>query len=91
MFIHNLKQQLIMTPKEKAWDLISKVNGSELTSETWAKQSCWSVEFIKRIATIMVDEMIMQNGENYLNGLSEDVYRKTNGFLFEVKQEIEKL
>jgi hypothetical protein len=49
-----------MTPREKAWDLISKVNGGELTSETWAKQSCWSVEFIKRIATIMVYQLSNQ-------------------------------
>jgi hypothetical protein len=35
--------------------------------------------------------MIIQNGELFLNGLDNDYYKKKNAFLFEVKQEIEKL
>jgi hypothetical protein len=64
-----------MTPKEKADDLLMK----------------FSNPFAKSCALIAVDELIIQNGELYLNGLDSSYYRKKNAYLFEVKQEIEKL
>ena len=70
-----------MTPKEKAKDLVDKfsVVGLQQRNEGIA------------CALIAVDELIVQNGELYLNGISPDYYKKVNGYLFEVKQEIEKM
>jgi len=45
-------------------------------------------------ALICVNEMIKQNGKYYLlhgGSLVTEIYKKENAFLFEVKQEIEKL
>lgn len=73
-----------MTPKEKAEELYYKY---------YDKLMIFSYKRIKakRCALITVDEMIIQNGELYLNGLDSSYYRQKNAYLFEVKQEIEKL
>ena len=75
-----------MTPKEKAKELVDKFK---------LKHKFFTDSFIKttakQCALIAVDEMIIQNGELYLNGLDGIYYRDKNSYLFEVKQEIEKL
>ena len=79
-----------MTPKEKAKELVDKMyfakdeDGFHSMNKFRAKQC----------ALIAVDEMIIQNGELYLNSLGDktiDFYREKNTYLFGVKQEIEKL
>ena len=69
-----------MTPKEKAKQLIELFTFS-----------CRECDNYKISALIAVDEMIIQNGELYLNGLDGIYYREKNSYLFEVKQEIENL
>ena len=70
-----------MTPKEKAEDLVNKFRLSAIFTDS----------YVKAIAKTAVDEMIIQNGELYLNGLDGIYYREKNSYLFEVKQEIEAL
>jgi len=70
-----------MTAKEKAKELYFKMHSQEHIISKEAKQC----------AIIAVDEMIIQNGELYLNGLDGIYYREKNSYLFEVKQEIENL
>lgn len=74
-----------MTHKEKAIELFFKYRNLE------NKDSFINNYNAKKCALIAVDEMIIQNGELYLNGLNNDYYKAKNAFLFEVKQEIEKL
>ena len=69
-----------MTPKEKALELYNKMYDYSLFEEE-----------AKQCAIVAVDEMIIQNGELYLNGLDGIYYREKNSYLFEVKQEIENL
>lgn len=82
-----------MTAKEKAIELVNKfideipANNSESIKE-FIKID---IESSKRCALIAIDELIMQNGELYLNGLNSTYYREKNNFLFNVKSEIEKL
>lgn len=64
----------------KAKELFDRYDNYPLTYE-WKKQC----------ALITVDELLIQNGELYLNGLDGAYYREKNNFLFEVKQEIKKL
>ena len=79
-----------MTPKEKAKELVWKYyHQIEHTMSNEYSDKCW--ELSKQCALIAVDEMIIQNGELYLNGLDGIYYREKNSYLFEVKQEIEKL
>jgi hypothetical protein len=77
-----------MTPKEKAKELYNKfLNPS---GDTYL-YGMLEHESAKECALIAVDEMIIQNGELYLNGLDKIYYREKNSYLFEVKQEIENL
>jgi hypothetical protein len=75
-----------MTPKEKAAELFQLylpfVESGHIEE---IKNRC------KQCALIAVDEMIIKNGELFLNECDENYYRKKNAFLFEVKQEIKKL
>jgi hypothetical protein len=73
-----------MTPKEKAEELFEKFNNPDTKYYPYVHNA-------QQCALIAVDEMIIQNGELYLNGLDGDYYRKKNAFLFEVKQELHKL
>lgn len=78
-----------MTPKEKAEELVKKMYLVHSNSA-----SKITMYFAKECALIAVDEMIVQNGELYLNSLGEKTiifYREKNSYLFEVKSEIEKL
>ena len=78
-----------MTPKEKAKDLYVKF--SDYCSWNTFEEEQDYINNIKQCALIAVDEMIIQNGELYLNGLDGIYYREKNSYLFEVKQEIENL
>lgn len=75
-----------MTPKEKARELIERFS--------YYCRECdidWNA---KQFALISVNEMIKQNGDIYLSMLGDkanEYYVKMNNYLFEVKQEIEKL
>lgn len=91
-----------MTPKEKAKELFLKFNNATLaydsgdhTAEGINESIMLMVKESKRCALIAVDEMIIQNGELYLIGVNDEkllnYYRVTNSFLFQVKEEIEKL
>lgn len=92
----------IMTPKEKAEELLKKYNNyvSAWTSTNKPDENPsaryegnrMKIGRAKQCALIAVDEMIVQNGELYLNSLGEKTisfYREKNSYLFEVKSEIE--
>ena len=73
-----------MTPKEKAIEIYTK-----MYNEVYAS---YGTDFLaKQCALLAVNEMIIQNGELFLEGFDGDYYKKKNAFLFEVKQELEKL
>ena len=82
-----------MDAQEKAKELITKYNNSyDKANETYTVYQ--SIEESHRCALIAVDEMIMQNGELFLLPLHAEIiehYKKTNSYLFEVKEEINKL
>jgi len=74
----------MLTPKEKAQELVEKFRISKAITESYAKQC----------SLIAVDEMIEQNGDFYLNSLGDKTiafYKAKNVYLFEVKQEINNL
>ena len=75
-----------MKAEEKAKELIEVFYAPDSTS---VEQD---LHRAKHNALICVDEMIMQNGKYYLsNGgkLTDEIYRKENAFLFDVKQAIQ--
>jgi hypothetical protein len=77
-----------MDAKEKAKELALKFHEDDLLFDTLS----WNEA--KQCALIAVDEMIMQNGELFLLPLHAEIiehYKKTNSYLFEVKDEINKL
>ena len=87
-----------MTPKEKAKEFVEKIHNefplqqqvySSLNEPMLNISDNWKEA--KQCALIAVDEMIIQNGELYLNGLAIDYYIEKNAFLFAVKTEIENL
>jgi hypothetical protein len=75
------------TPKEKAQEIVDRFNSIDGAEDcgnsfSYVAQQC---------ALICVEEMIIQNGKYYLiNGgeTTNAFYKKENGYLFEVKQEI---
>jgi hypothetical protein len=92
-----------MTPKEKAkklynqfFDYADSNYGANRFEQNWhgnvlAGERKVRKKSAKQCALIAVDEMIIQNGELFLNGLDGNYYRKKNAFLFEVKLELENL
>ena len=92
-----------MTAVEKAKELVDKyriiIDYDFISDINWHNPTDFNRNIrvkkdAKRCALIAVDEMIIQNGELYLNNLGEETilyYKKVNNYLFEVKQEIEKL
>ena len=75
-----------MSAKEKAKEIFSKME-LRIDGEGW-------YESAKECAIIAVDEMIIQNGDLYLNSLGDKTvayYKAKNAYLFDVKSEIEKL
>ena len=88
------------SPKEKAKELIDKFYQKfPLTMDviTTKGDLSWKYDNWKQAiecALIAVDEMIVQNGELYLNSLGDKTiqfYAEKNGYLFEVKKEIQAL
>jgi hypothetical protein len=85
-----------MEAKEKAKELVEKykfyvycyIGNGMLTNDV---DENIMLSNAKKCAIIAVNEMIVQNGELYLLGLANDYYAKKNAFLFELKNEIEKL
>ncbi len=47
-----------MTPKEKAIELLSKINNGEITDEIWENASAYAKSDLKRKALIVVSEVI---------------------------------
>jgi hypothetical protein len=77
-----------MDAQEKAKELTLKFHEGDLLFDDLS----WNQA--KQCALIAVDEMIMQNGELFLLPLQAEIiehYKKTNSYLFEVKDEINKL
>lgn len=76
-----------MTPKEKAKELLDKYRNSIMSflNDNMKDMNA------KQCALITINQLIIQNGDLYLNGINESYYRKLNSYLFEVKQEIENL
>jgi len=78
--------------KKKAIELVDKYRTyirqadkySEIVSED-------EIYLAKKCALVAVDEMIELNGELWLLGMAKDLYVKHNSYLFELKEEIEKL
>ena len=68
-----------MTPKQKAKELVDKFSLVGLQQRN---------EGIP-CALIAVDEMIVQNGEYWLlKKIDTDFYQQQNGYLFQIKEEI---
>jgi len=83
-------------PKQKAEELIIKfIDSLPPNAETDINKFLEvDKKASKQCALIAVNEMILQNGEIYLNQLGEKAlqfYIKNNHFLFEVKKEIENM
>jgi hypothetical protein len=75
-----------MKAKEKATDLV--IEFAQIQRD-FNQQNYYGQA--KKSALLCVDEMIKQNGDLYLKGINESYYKKTNSYLFEVKQEINNL
>ena len=83
-----------MTPKQKAEELVDKYRILLQNTDTDVGEEILCTLVAKQCALIAVDEMIVQNGELYLNSLGDktiNFYKEKNDYLFKVKQEIEKL
>ena len=83
-----------MTPKEKAESLVNSYRIILMNEDTECGNEILCTSIAKQSALIAVDEMIVQNGELYLNSLGDKTiqfYAEKNGYLFEVKQEISKI
>ena len=81
-----------MTPKDKAWELVIKYRLIEF-DKTEDTRLMISIADAKECALIAVDEMIdVYASACVAMGMSkEDAEKKESKYLFEVKQEIEKL
>ena len=91
---------MILTPKEKAIELIEKINNKPITVAEWEMASDYAKNDLKRKALIVVNEILEATKEKvyntqipfYLNGVDQRkltiIYDK---YWLEVKQEIEKL
>jgi hypothetical protein len=61
---------------EKAWDLLSKINGQEISDEMWSRASDYAKKDLKRKANIVIDEVI---GTEML--IDEDTYVEKKSYL----------
>jgi hypothetical protein len=83
-----------MTPKEKSKNLVDSYRIILMNEDTECGNEILCTLIAKKCALIAIDEMIVQNGELYLNSLGDKTiqfYAEKNGYLFEVKQEIQLL
>lgn len=83
------------TPKERAIELLSKINNQEITPEIWDNASKGAKEDLKRKVNITVNEIIFLLSEQHKNSwIDSDYYcdfRKKFDFWQEVKEELNKL
>ena len=76
-----------MTPKEKAIELLNKINNMPITIKEWNKASDYAKTNLKRKALIVVDEVLNAIDWYYYEGSAQTEHN----YWKEVKQEIEKL
>lgn len=82
----------MLSPKEKAKELVEKFKRYSWISCFEGGEELSNIESAKYCALIAVDELIIQNGDaTLLCKINYDYYVKVNSYLFEVKQELEKL
>jgi len=65
-----------MKAYEKAWDLLSKINGQVIDDEIWNDASDYAKKDLKRKANIVIDEVI--DTEMLID---EDTYVETKSYL----------
>jgi len=58
-----------MTPKEKAWDLLCKMNNANITEKIWSDASPYAKKDLKRKCFIVIDEVLR---------LFKDLYKPEN-------------
>jgi len=75
-----------MTPKEKAIEILGKINGQPLNAETWEKASDWSKQELKRKALCVADEVLTELYKFYPG----DYALQRKEYWESVKQEINK-
>jgi len=80
------------TAKEKAIEILSKINGQNLTVDMWQKASDYAKKDLKRKGNIAVDETIKALNLLLNSGLNNDFdILKLRSEYMGVKSEIEKL
>ncbi len=77
-----------MNAKQKAIELVDKFTFAHIYFTNKADGAKVNA---KTCALRCVNEMIEQNGELFLHGITLEYYKEKNAFLFDVKTEIEKL
>jgi hypothetical protein len=55
-----------MTPKEKAFFLLSEMNNAQVTMESFKKASYYGQQELKRKCLFLVDEIIASNPHTYI-------------------------
>jgi hypothetical protein len=73
---------------------IPKIEAKRLVDKFWGKGITNEKDIAKKCALMCVNELIIQNGELYLNLLGDKTnayYREVNAYLFDVESEIEEL
>ena len=83
-----------MTPKEKAFELIVKMNNQKISIEQFKEASDYARYDLKRKVQIVVDEIINSSPSLPIQGsggyFGEDIELSTNWWK-KVKQELEKI
>lgn len=84
-----------MTAKEKAEEIFNIHYSILLDADSDISQEITISLLAKKMALVTINQMIELNGEYYLQNkeskMDYSCYCKVNGWLFEIKQEIEKL
>ena len=88
----------VLPPKEKAWELLEKMNNSPITQKDWDNASDYAKNDLKRKVLIVIDEIqkiIPYNPATIINLKTNEVQEimgfDEGSYYQEVKQEIEKL
>ena len=82
---------MTLTPKEEAenlWLTYFELLPDGFYSDAAAKEEA------KKLALVMINKLIEQNGEIYLSNLGDkanEYYIKQNGKLFQIKEELQKI
>jgi hypothetical protein len=78
-----------MNPKEKAWDLLDKMNNSVITKEEWYNASDYAKNDLKRKVNIVIDEVIKIE-----TLIDEEIYVDSPSYLnywLDVKKELKNI